>query len=106
MTRPVRIEPEAAAELEEAALWYENHRQGLGREFLERVDRSLSRLDRWPHAGVAIPGLPVELEVRRVPVSRYPYHIVYLLATDAIRILAVAHDRRMPGYWRSRLDRR
>ncbi len=105
MTRRVRIEPEAAAELAEAALWYENQRVGLGSEFLDSVDLALSRLDRWPHAGVAIPDLPVELEVRRVPAGRYPYHLIYLLAADTIRILAIAHDRRMPGYWQSRLDR-
>ena len=103
MTRQVRIEPEAEAELGEAALWYENHRTGLGSDFLGRVDLALSRLNRWPRAGGAVPGLPVELDVRRVPVDRYPYHLIYLLATDVIRILAVAHDRRMPGYWRSRI---
>ena len=52
-----------------------------------------ARLNRWPHAGVAVPGLPVELDVRRVPVDRYPYHLIYLLADGAIRILAVTHDR-------------
>ena len=104
MTRRVRIEPEAAEELGEAALWYENRRAGLGSDFLDRVDLASSRLNQWPHAGVAVPGLPVELAVRRVPVDRYPYHLIYLVATDAIRILAVAHDRRMPGYWRPRLD--
>ena len=105
MTRRARIEPEAAAELEEAALWYENHRGDLGSDFLDSVDRVLRRLERWPHAGVAIPGLPAELGVRRVPVDRYPYHLIYLLAADAIRILAIAHDRRMPRYWQSRLGR-
>ena len=105
MTRQVRIEPEGEEELGEAALWYEDRRTGLGSDFLERVDLALSRLNRWPHAGVAVPGLPIELDVRRVPVDRYPYHLIYLLATDTIRILAVAHDRRMPGYWRSRLGR-
>ena len=103
MTKRVRIEPEAADELGEAALWYENRRTRLGSDFLDRVDLALSRLNRWPHAGVAVPGLPVELDVRRVPVDRYPYHLIYMLADGAIRILAVAHDRRLPGYWRSRL---
>ena len=105
MTLRTRIEPEAEEELGEAALWYENRRTGLGSDFLDRVDLALSRLNRWPHAGVAVPGLPVELDVRRIPVDCYPYHLIYVLATDAIRILAVAHDRRMPGYWRSRLGR-
>ena len=73
MTRQVGIEPEAEAALGEAALWYENHRTGLGSDFLGRVDLALSRLNRWPRAGVAA--------------------LICLLATDVIRILAVAHDR-------------
>lgn len=104
MTRQIRIEPEAAAELQEAALWYDNHRIGLGREFLDSVDLVLSRVDRWPLAGAAIRGLRIASEVRRVPVERFPYHLIYVLSADAIRILAIAHDRRMPGYWQSRLN--
>ena len=38
MTRTFRIEPEAAAELEAAAVWYDHQRPGLGIEFLEAVD--------------------------------------------------------------------
>ena len=38
MNRPFRTEPEASAELEDAALWYEGRRRGLGVEFLEAVD--------------------------------------------------------------------
>ena len=33
-------------------------------------------------------------------VTRFPYHVVYLEVNDRIRILAVAHDRRKPGYWK------
>ena len=102
MTRPFRTEPEASAELGQAALWYESQRAGLGGEFLEAVDVALSYIARWPHAGVRVPDVPLDLPVRRVPVRRFPYHVVYLEMLDAIRILAFAHDRRLPGYWHSR----
>ena len=36
-------------------------------------------------------------------VTRFPYHVIYLETATDIRILAVAHDRRKPGYWRERL---
>lgn len=43
-----------------------------------------------------------DLEVCRLPVSRFPYHLVYLLGDEVIHVLAVAHDYRRPGYWKSR----
>ena len=50
-----------------------------------------------------MPRLPTELPVRRFAVKRFPYHVFYLEAPLEIRILAVAHDRRKPGYWKNRL---
>jgi len=103
MNRTFRIEPEAAAELEAALLWYDNERPGLGTEFLLAVDATLDRIARWPHAGSRVPGVPADVAARKAPVPRFPYHIAYLERADAIRILAFAHDHREPGYWHSRL---
>lgn len=102
MIPPFRTEPEAAAELDEAALWYENQRAGLGVEFLEAIDVALSHIARWPQAGDPVPDVPPDLPVRRVPVGRFPYHIVYLETSDTVSILAFAHNRRQPGYWHPR----
>ena len=102
MTRPFRTEPEASTELGEAAQWYEQRRSDLGIEFLEAIDTALEFIARFPEAGAPVPGVPLTLPVRRVPVRRFPFHVVYLELPDAIRILAFAHDRRSPGYWHSR----
>ncbi len=102
MSVPFRTEPEASAELDEAVTWYEHQRGGLGSVFLEAVDDALTTVARWPQIGAHVPGVPPDLPVRRVPVRRFPYHIVYLETPEAIRILAFAHDRRLPGYWRDR----
>jgi toxin ParE1/3/4 len=104
VTLPFRIESEAAAELEEAAAWYEKQRIGLGRELLDAVNDALTFIARWPRAGAAVPDVPPDVPVRRVPVRRFPYHVVYLEMADAIRILAFAHDGRSPGYWHSRAE--
>lgn len=48
-------------------------------------------------------------QVSRIPrsaagaVPRFPYHVVYLELPDRLQILAVAHDRRRPGYWKTRV---
>jgi hypothetical protein len=41
--------------------------------------------------------------VRRRAVPRFPYYVVYLEMATHIHILAIAHDRRKPGYWKDRL---
>lgn len=102
MSYAFRIEAEAAAELDEAARWYDEQRPGLGLEFLTTIDAALRYIAQWPNAGALVPRVPGDLAVRRVPVRRFPYHVVYLEMADAIRILAIAHDRRHPTYWHGR----
>jgi toxin ParE1/3/4 len=103
MNRAFRFEPEASAELEDAAIWYNGQRSGLGVEFVEAVDAALDQVARWPQLGRIVPGVPKDLPVRRFPVARFPYHVAYLEWDGLIRLLAFAHDRRLPGYWFSRI---
>jgi toxin ParE1/3/4 len=103
LTLDVQVDREAAAELEAAAVWYEERRVGLGSEFLEGVGVAVDRVSRWPQAGSRVPGVMSELNIRRAPVRRFPYHIVYLATPDMLLIIAFSHDRRRPGYWKPRL---
>jgi plasmid stabilization system protein ParE len=105
VTPAFRPEPEASAELEDAAVWYDGQRPGLGREFVEAVDAALERIARWPQIGRRVPGVPNDVPARRFPVTRFPYYIVYLEWDSVIRLLAFAHDSRKPGYWFSRINR-
>jgi plasmid stabilization system protein ParE len=98
-----RPEPEASDELEDAAVYYNRQRPGLGIELVEAVDAALERIARWPHIGRVVPGVPDEVPARRFPIERFPYHIVYLEWAGVLRILAFAHDRRRPGYWLARV---
>ncbi len=41
---------------------------------------------------------------RRYMMKRYPFVLVYRVATERIEIVAVAHAKRNPGYWKERLD--
>jgi toxin ParE1/3/4 len=103
VSKPVRFEDEAAAEYREAGRWYEERRSGLGLEFFDAIDVALRQIVRLPQAGAPVPLVHPELQVRRAPVARFPYHVVYLETLVDIRVLAVAHDRRRPAYWQSRL---
>jgi plasmid stabilization system protein ParE len=103
VTSRVRFEEEADAEYRHAGRWYEDRRTGLGIEFFDAVDAAVRQIVDLPGAGARVPRLPNALPVRRIPVKRFPYHVVYLEMPAAVRILAVAHDRRKPGYWKGRL---
>ncbi len=104
MSPEVRFDSEASAELEDAARWYEQRHVGLGLAFLAAVDVAVEFVARSPRAGAPVAGLPEDLDVRRVPVSRFPYHVAYLVATDQVHVLAIAHDRRRPIYWSGRAE--
>ena len=98
MIKLVRFDDEAAEELEMAAEWYETRRVNLGTDFLAVV-RVADRPKTWPLAR----DVPQELNVRRFVLPRFPYSIVYVELDTEIRVLAVAHSSREPGFWRSRL---
>ena len=102
MTLSLRISEEAEAEMAEAARWYETHRRGFGVEFLDAVDAAAARIAEAPRIGSLVPGIS-DQAIRRRPVRRFPYHVVYLELPDRLQILAIAHDRRRPGYWVGRL---
>ena len=103
MTASIRFEDEAEAEYRAAGRWYEERRSGLGTEFFDAVDMALRQVVRLPRAGARVPRVPTDLPVRRAPVRRFPYHVIYLEMKDAFRVLAIAHDRRRPDYWKGRV---
>ena len=102
--RPWHLHPDVLVELRSAAQWYEERATGIGEEFVARFERHLDAA-----ASHEYPGTPVPY-VRRADIRwllltpRFPYGIVFLL--DPRTIIALAHLRRRPGYWRRRLPRR
>jgi hypothetical protein len=42
-------------------------------------------------------------QVRRKPLRRFPYWILYSITNSRIRLLAVSHQRRRPLYWSGRV---
>ncbi len=94
---PYSFHPEAEAELADAAVFYESRMVGLGKSFAAEVERTVSFIREHPTAGS-----PVGLPRRRVLLYRFPYSVVYRRDPESVLILAVAHQSRRPGYWRSR----
>jgi toxin ParE1/3/4 len=65
---------------------------------VEAVEREFALLLQFENIGKPVGG-----EVRRRTLTDWPYGIFYRLRGDELIIIAVAHHRRRPGYWRSRL---
>lgn len=103
MTKPIRTEPEADEELLEAARWYEQRSRGLGLEFLAAIGAAVELIQRHPTGGSRVPGVKDDVPAQRLALRRFPYAVVFLELEAEIRILAFAHHRRRPAYWRDRL---
>ncbi len=69
----------------------------LSAAFLFEFDRSLSLLRLHPELGAVSRG-----SIRSFALRRFPYSIVYRALEAEVRILAIAHQRRRPGFWNKR----
>lgn len=101
--RTLRLELEAVEEMEEAAEWYEERRPGLARHFLDEIEQLQGRIVERPASYPRLDVPSSDLVIRRALLSRFPYAVVFLDREDEIRILAIAHTKRRPGYWLNRL---
>jgi plasmid stabilization system protein ParE len=99
VNRPVRSSEPASDELAEAVRWYEARRAGLGGEFFDTVVATLFLIEANPEIGTA---LSTDHQTRRVLLDKFPYQIVYRLRPTEIVIVAVAHLKRRPEYWKDR----
>lgn len=96
----VDFHPAAAEEIDASATYYDTVLPGLGERFISEVER-VTELIRVRHSV----GQPVDKVFRRILLARFPYSMIYSVEADRLWIIAVAHHRRLPGYWRDRDDR-
>ena len=97
--RPIRTSEPASDEFSEAVRWYEARRSGLGGEFFDAVAATLALIETNPDIGASI---SADGHTRRALVAKFPYQVVYRLRPTEMVIVAVAHLKRRPGYWKNR----
>lgn len=95
----LRFTAPATLELRAAADYYDSQSPGLGSRFTQSVaELCLMILDQ------PLAGSEVAPSIRRRLVRRYPYAVLYAIESEDVLVLALAHHRRRPGYWRQEGD--
>jgi len=90
----VRFLTIAQQEVDDAYFWFEKGTEGKGLEFLDELDRIIRLIQDFPLAAFEI-----EPQIRRHPLNRFPYAVIYGIDDQTIVIIAVAHTHREPRYW-------
>ena len=98
MTR-ARFLPEAEVEFDEAVQFYERAEIGLGGAFALEVERALDRICAFPESGTK-----VSASTRGRITANFPFWVIYRADAGEVTVIAIAHQRRKPGYWLKRKD--
>jgi plasmid stabilization system protein ParE len=93
----VEFHPLAAAEAEAAERWYRERNEVAAARFRRELDSAVDRIAERPEAGA-----PYLQNSRRTLLHHFPFFIVYRPRQARVDVIAVAHARRRPGYWRER----
>jgi toxin ParE1/3/4 len=96
-TKQVVFHPEAVEEAEAAATWYRERSPQAAARFVAEIHLVINRIleapDRWPRGAHG---------TRKLKLPCFPFLVTYRELQDVIQILAVAHGKRLPGYWKKR----
>ena len=97
-SRHVDIHPEAIAEARAAYRWYLERSASATASYLAELDLAVTAIaenpEMWPRY---VHG------TRRYIFHRFPFFLVYRETAASLEIIAVAHGRRKPGYWKNRI---
>ena len=97
MTIEVSFHPEAVRELRAAFLWYFDRNPIVAQSFQAETEHAVEEVledpRRWPKWG--------NFE-RKYVFPRFPFNLIYRVNLEAVEVVAVAHQKRKPGYWKKR----
>ena len=97
MKRKVILHSDAEAEILGALEWYSERSALAARAFVQELTSMIVLASRAPEIW------PMHFrDARRIVFPRYPFDLIFRVKGEVIEIVAVAHHRRRPGYWRDR----
>lgn len=90
--------PRAADEVADAFAYYASVKTDIGERFKLEFDRAEQLVQRTPESwGQYFHG------TRGFRFRGFPFVMAYIIRDERIIVIAIAHTRRRPGYWRDRL---
>jgi len=92
------ISPFAQSDLKIAADWYAERKEGLDREFIEEIEKTIHQIVGNPQQFAF-----VRKKIRMAIVKRFPFGIYYYIGEDVINVSAVFHFSRNPKVMRKRI---
>jgi plasmid stabilization system protein ParE len=94
----VEIIAAARFEFDEAFDWYAERSPRVAIGFAAEVDAAIEKIgadpERFPKTYA---------DCQRCMLNHYPYSVIYYRTFERIVIVAIAHAKRRPAYWRSRM---
>jgi plasmid stabilization system protein ParE len=97
-SKSFHFHPEARDEFREAARWYRARDLRASSDFRIAVSSAIREIAESPQRWAKyLHG------TRRFVMQRFPFSVVYLDDPELITIIAIAHGKRKPGYWKSRI---
>lgn len=96
----VEFHPAASDEVDDSAAHYEGLIGGLGTRFIEEVERASELLESYPEIGQEL-----DSDIRHFVLADFPHSLIYAIEPGLVWVLAVAHHKRRPGYWKNRVER-
>jgi toxin ParE1/3/4 len=94
----LRIHPEARLEFQRSAAYYRTISRELAARFTDDVEQAFRDVLRSPFLYPIL-----ENPARAKLLDDFPFSIVYAIESDVVFVIAVMHQKRRPGYWRSRI---
>ena len=97
MPAEIRLHPDAERELRAAFRWYFDRNIMVAEAFRSESTHAVKTVaespQRWPL---------IASHVRRYVFPRFPFSLIYRGNNELIEIIAIAHQKRRPGYWTER----
>ncbi|MBR9803576.1 type II toxin-antitoxin system RelE/ParE family toxin [bacterium] len=93
----IEFHPDASRELEAACAWHDEHNPGAASNFIASIDEVVDLIAHDPGRFTAL-----DDRHRSCSLACFPFQIVYQHYDQSLFILAVAHAKRPPGYWKQR----
>ena len=97
-SKEVGLHEEAFAEVQAAYDWYATRNPAAAAGFIDELDNAVEQIGTFPEAGISY-----LLGTRRYVMRRFPFTVIYRDRGNRIEVVAVAHGRRKPGYWKKRI---